>query len=382
MNVVSRTYRDILLGLPLVVAALLAGCKGAPAFVCEESSECNPGGTCESTGFCSFPDTACDTGRRYSSYAGDGLSDTCVSDSGGGPGVDAPPGGNPDSDPLPTADARSGGCIDVGGGSCLELPGTVTVVGEAAADWTCPKYVPGTAAGNVPYSGRLEDVDGSAAANGTVQWFEDFALTDVAAQSTANASGNYTSTLPTGTTSRLNVRVTATGKVETLHWQYGHRMNPVMPYTRDYKAYSNGTLSSIASGAGTTHTPGTEVVYGYAFDCLGGAPENVIAVLSSTSSTGARAGELPTVIPSPAYYNGRPRAERTSTDSEGNFFFFRVPALGAGEKRYMQLWGFVRSADIPRGAYGLTLISEIELPGRAGSVISVEGAHTEGPFAP
>ena len=97
---------------------------------------------------------------------------------------------------------------------------------------------------------------------------------------------------------------------------------------------------------------------------------------------GARAGELPTVIPSPAYYNGRPRAERTSTDAEGNYFFFNVPSLAGGAHRYLQLWGYVRAVDIPRGAYGLTLISEIEIPGRTGAVISVEGAHTEGPFAP
>lgn len=355
-----------------------AGCKGAPAFVCESSDECNPGGTCEGTGFCSFPDEACASGDRYGGYAGDGLSNTCVGETGadGRPDVD---GGFFDAPDMP-GDARSGGCIDVGGGTCLALPTEEVQSGEAvAADYSCAKYVPGTAAAPVGYSGKLEDpISGTGAAGGTIQWFRDLALTSLVVEATANANGDYVTTLPTGTPSTMQVRITASGKVETLHWNTGHRLNTPTPVSRDWHVYSNANLTSIATGAGATHTPGVDVVYGFTYDCLGEPVRNAIAVLSSTSSV---TGELPTVVPGTIpYYDARPRSERTSSDDDGDFYFFGVPAIPAGGARYLQVWGYISRADVARGAYGLTLISELPVPSRAGALIRVEAHHTEGPL--
>jgi hypothetical protein len=61
----------------------LAACDSLPSvFTCANSAACVDGalqGTCEPTGFCSFPDGACpDSGRRYAAYAGEGLGGTCV----------------------------------------------------------------------------------------------------------------------------------------------------------------------------------------------------------------------------------------------------------------------------------------------------------------
>ncbi|MFN0248675.1 MAG: DNRLRE domain-containing protein [Kofleriaceae bacterium] len=76
----------------LVVLSLVAGCKSF-AYECAASSECTQGGvtgSCEPTGFCSFPDPACPSGQRYGEWSGPNSS-TCVG--GGGTddaGVDAP----------------------------------------------------------------------------------------------------------------------------------------------------------------------------------------------------------------------------------------------------------------------------------------------------
>jgi hypothetical protein len=72
----------------------LAACSAPKdAFDCTNNASCRNGGvtgTCESTGFCSFPDPSCPMGSRYGSAAGD-LSNQCVgagSDGGLGDGND------------------------------------------------------------------------------------------------------------------------------------------------------------------------------------------------------------------------------------------------------------------------------------------------------
>lgn len=60
---------------------LLPACRGPAAFSCADDSQCVSGGalgTCESSGFCSFPDPGCDSGKKYGGHAGGGLGGTCV----------------------------------------------------------------------------------------------------------------------------------------------------------------------------------------------------------------------------------------------------------------------------------------------------------------
>lgn len=57
-----------------------AGCQ-RDAFFCDTPEDCTSedgDGSCESTGYCSFPDPECDTGRRYGDLAPSGLAGTCV----------------------------------------------------------------------------------------------------------------------------------------------------------------------------------------------------------------------------------------------------------------------------------------------------------------
>lgn len=55
-----------------LVASTGACARVAGRFTCDESSQCVQGsvaGACEPTGFCSFPDPLCPSGRRYAVHA-------------------------------------------------------------------------------------------------------------------------------------------------------------------------------------------------------------------------------------------------------------------------------------------------------------------------
>jgi hypothetical protein len=63
----------------LVLVALVTGCGAQGSFACSDDDDCAgvAGGACEATGVCSFPDDACESGRRYGEWAG-GLAMSCV----------------------------------------------------------------------------------------------------------------------------------------------------------------------------------------------------------------------------------------------------------------------------------------------------------------
>ncbi len=69
-----------------------AACLQTTSFHCTKSSQCmtpSQTGTCESVGYCSFPDSSCPDGKRFGDLAGDSLSNTCVGSQ--QPGIDAAP---------------------------------------------------------------------------------------------------------------------------------------------------------------------------------------------------------------------------------------------------------------------------------------------------
>jgi hypothetical protein len=60
----------------LTLPGAVIGCSPA-AFVCAEDAQCGDEGVCETSGFCSFPDPSCPSGRRYGKHAGSS-SNECV----------------------------------------------------------------------------------------------------------------------------------------------------------------------------------------------------------------------------------------------------------------------------------------------------------------
>lgn len=70
----------------LVTAMIASGCLKAAAFECASDPQCTRAGaqgTCEAVGFCSFPDAACTSGRRFGEASGK-YTQQCVGEVGDG----------------------------------------------------------------------------------------------------------------------------------------------------------------------------------------------------------------------------------------------------------------------------------------------------------
>jgi hypothetical protein len=106
----------------LACAAFAAGCGLPDEYRCTSDGQCVAGdraGRCETSGFCSFSDGSCATGRRYGSYAASTLADQCVSDSddlGIASGDGTPPSDGPPCGAVGEACCAGGACA--GGALC------------------------------------------------------------------------------------------------------------------------------------------------------------------------------------------------------------------------------------------------------------------------
>lgn len=78
----TRSCRKLMAVMRAVtITCALSSCAlgcGDPGFVCERSTQCGAEGACEPEGWCSFPDAACESGRRFGAHTGDGLAERCV----------------------------------------------------------------------------------------------------------------------------------------------------------------------------------------------------------------------------------------------------------------------------------------------------------------
>ena len=90
----------------LFVVALGSGCFQPDVYACVGDGSCDAG-TCEPTGFCSYPDDACDSGRRYSELAGDGLAGACVEPIAGTDGSSSSSSSGDATTLLPTSESSS-----------------------------------------------------------------------------------------------------------------------------------------------------------------------------------------------------------------------------------------------------------------------------------
>ena len=95
----------------------LADCAAAAAFECESSAQCT-GGQCEPNGFCSFPDGACDSGKRFGDAAPAPVGGACVP-------LEEAGTGSTGSTPAST-DTTGGASVDEGSTGPAILDGTTT----------------------------------------------------------------------------------------------------------------------------------------------------------------------------------------------------------------------------------------------------------------
>lgn len=75
----------------IALACALAGCLRSTTFQCEDSAQCGTDGICEPDRFCSFPSSACASGRVYGESSGP-RSEQCVGGVAGDAGTEPLPG--------------------------------------------------------------------------------------------------------------------------------------------------------------------------------------------------------------------------------------------------------------------------------------------------
>jgi hypothetical protein len=128
-----------------VAVAVGIACGTAGAFACETDADCladGVQGACEAVGFCSFPDGACASGRRFGGHAGGGLAGACVEPDG--------------SDGVGTGDST-------GGSASISSSGTSTTAGAESTTFG----VEGSESASITSSGGSEV--GSSSSSGGVE---------------------------------------------------------------------------------------------------------------------------------------------------------------------------------------------------------------------
>ena len=126
-----------------LVLAALAACSNptVSGTTCSTDSQCdlfNVKGTCEPTGFCSYPDSSCPSGKRYSPGVGSDLGDTCIGGEAACGAQDQPCCGASAGGPNLVCSTEGGTCQCGGAGQPCCGGTTCTAAGQVCGnDQTC-----------------------------------------------------------------------------------------------------------------------------------------------------------------------------------------------------------------------------------------------------
>jgi hypothetical protein len=236
------------------------------------------------------------------------------------------------------------------------------------ADWSClgtPSDDQPTA-GAVTLSGAVDDFQtGDPVPGATVSVFPGVDFDNPVDTVTADANGDYTATLPAGTT-RFGFKAEADGTLDT------YLLNQVVADPQATTAgFTVNSVSELTANAlpafiGVTRTPGLGVLAGAMRDCDNNEVSNAIVTVSGTSGEADHLGGAETYYFSagstelPVRHN-----QQLATNSNGLFVVIEIPIAA---EAYVQVWGFQDQAALDGG--DLTLLAEIPAPVVADSVIT------------
>ncbi len=131
----------------------LGGCVSS-VYACADDGQC-PDGFCESSGYCSFADPECDSGRRYGSFAANGLAGACVELAGTSSGGESTGTGTSLPDVTSTS-SSTGGESTVGPTTSGVVPMTTT--GEdSSTSYVVPDTSSESSSSGEPIIMRVED---------------------------------------------------------------------------------------------------------------------------------------------------------------------------------------------------------------------------------
>ena len=249
--------------------------------------------------------------------------------------------------------------------------GTWTEIGDA--DWSCL----GTATDDSPLladltlDGQINDFQNmsNGVPNPTVVAFAgtDYMNPFASGTVTGDGSGNYTGLVVPSGTVRVGYKITAASYMDTFLLNQYYDPSSTTG-TQDISAISQGLASALPAFVGFERTPGTGVLAGAMRDCAGNEVSNAIATVSSVSAMHTDLDGAVTYYFSAAAGLPVNHKQRTSTDQDGLFAVFELPAQTGNA--YIQVWGFTSSADVANGLDGLTLLAELPSPVLSDTVIT------------
>jgi hypothetical protein len=262
------------------------------------------------------------------------------------------------------------GRCEVQGGAACFVPPTVpmTVAGGAAANFSCAAPTITVSTQEIAINGLINDFQTSTKTyeGATLDSFInlDFAGAPTATTTSA-AGGAYTITIPAGGASTyMNFRTRHPDVLDTIGTLVQIDVT-AQTQTHNRSAVSKSTATSIPALLGVTRTPGTGVLAGEVIDCDGKDVLGAIATVSSVS--GVNHVDVPGMQ---MYYftSGLPvrRTAQPFTNDDGLFVAIQVPA--ASSNYFVQVWGYKTAGDL--SSENLTLVSEVEIPALADTVVS------------
>lgn len=117
--------------LILTLAASSTACLRSTEFNCTSNTQCGAGGSCESVGFCAFPDSSCTSGERFADSAGSYANQCVGGNNPGDAGTTDSPGTADAAVDAPPVTGCPGGYAAITGGQGTHLYRIVTT----AANW-------------------------------------------------------------------------------------------------------------------------------------------------------------------------------------------------------------------------------------------------------
>ncbi|HUH04457.1 MAG TPA: carboxypeptidase-like regulatory domain-containing protein [Kofleriaceae bacterium] len=218
----------------------------------------------------------------------------------------------------------------------------------------------------VTLTGTVEDFQtGNAVPGATVTIFDDVEVSNPFATVTSDENGDYTATIPAGTT-RFGFKMVAEGQMETL------LLNQYLDPNTAAQSLTIGSVSELTANAlpafiGVTRTAGRGVLAGAMRDCDNNEVGGAIATVSSVSGSPEHLDATECTEEKPctsSYYfsagsTSLPvrHSQQAHTNFDGLFMTIELPP---NPTSYLQVWGFTGDQD--PASDDLTLLAEIASP--------------------
>jgi hypothetical protein len=242
-------------------------------------------------------------------------------------------------------------------------------VEQGPADWSCLNTPSDDVATSdaVVVNGRIRDFQnsGDAVPNATISAFDGVELDNPFTTVTGDGTGEFTLTIPAGTT-RFGYKMSASGWLDTFLLNQYYESDPATQ-NHTINAVSELTANALPAFIGVTRTPGLGVVAGAIRDCQDREVSGAIATMSNVSGSADHIDGAETYYFSAGSSSLPVRhSQALTTNKDGLFVIIELPVVSG--TAYLQVWGF--TPDQNPATDELTLLAEVPSPVLGDTVIT------------